>query len=113
MGCAISLPKERAYMSFPTEKQLKLIKPKAEKTEPIFTLPKYASRTDRLKYKICEKFVIHFRENNIVTTDFSRKLKIDPSRINGILKYQISHYTVDGLLDLAELINLDFKITIS
>ena len=44
-------------MAFPSEKELKSIRAKLEKAEPSRTLPKNASKADRLKYELCEKFV--------------------------------------------------------
>ncbi len=38
----------------------------------------------------------------------ARKLKVDLSRINEIVKYRIDLYTVDKLMDLAEKLHFDF-----
>ena len=43
----------------------------------------------------------------------ARKLKVDPSRINEIVKYRIDLYTVDKLMDLAEKLHLDFEIEVA
>lgn len=43
----------------------------------------------------------------------AKKLKVDPSRINEIVKYRIDLYTVDKLMDLAERLCLDFDVEVA
>ena len=100
-------------MGFPTEKELKAIRPKLERAEPSRLLPKNASKADRLKYGLCEKFVIYLADHKMNQAQLARKLKIDPSRINEIVKYRIDLYTVDKLLDLAEKLNLELDIKVA
>ena len=76
-------------MGLPSEKELKAVRAKLARVEPSRLLPKNASKADRLKYKLCEKFVIYLRENKISQVQLAKKLKIDPSRINEIVKYRI------------------------
>ena len=76
-------------------------------------LSKNASRVDQLKYKLCEKFVIYLTEHDMSQVQLARKLKVDPSRINEIVKYRIDLYTVDKLMDLAEKLHLDFDIEVA
>jgi len=100
-------------MGFPSEKELKSIRAKLEKAEPSRMLPKNASRADRLKYEICEKFVAYLLKNKMTQAQLARKLKVDPARINEIVKYRIDLYTVDKLLDLAERLELDLNVRVA
>lgn len=100
-------------MGFPNEKELKSIRAKLEKVEPSRLLPKNASKADQVKYKLCEKFVIYLTENEMSQVQLAKKLKVDPSRINEIVKYRIDLFTVDKLMDLAESLHLDFNIEIA
>ncbi len=43
----------------------------------------------------------------------SKKLKVDPSRINEIVKYRIDLFTVDKLMDLAEKLHLEFDVEVA
>lgn len=86
---------------------------KLEKAEPSRMLSKNASKADQLKYKLCQKFVIYLTEHDMSQVQLARKLKIDPSRINEIVKYRIDLYTVDKLMDLAEKLHLDFDIAVA
>ena len=100
-------------MGFPSENELKEIRSKLEKAEPSRLLPKNASKADRIKYKMCEKFVIYILKHKITQAELAKKLKVDPSRINEIVKYRIDLYTIDKLLDLAEKLDLDFEVDVA
>jgi len=100
-------------MGFPTEKELKAIRSKLSRAEPSRCFPHNASKADHLKYKLCEKFVIYLMELKISQVQLAKKLKVDPSRINKIVKYRIDLYTVDKLMNLAERMNLDFEVEVA
>ena len=100
-------------MGFPSERELKVIRKKLEKVEPSRLLPKNASKADHVKYKLCEKFVIYLTKKQITQVQLAKKLKIDPSRINEIVKYRIDLYTVDKLMALAEKLDLDFEVRVA
>ncbi len=100
-------------MKFPSEKQLKSIRTKLEKVEPSRLLPKDASKSDRLKYELCEMFVIYLREHKMSQVALARKLKIDPARINEIVRYRIDLFTVDKLIDLAQALKIDFEVKVA
>src|SRR5690242_7236447 len=104
---------EGVKMGFPSEKELKAVRAKLAKAEPSRLLPKNASKADQVKYKLCEKFVVYLRENDISQVQLAKKLKVDPSRINEIVKYRIDLYAVDKLMDLAERLDLDFDVDVA
>lgn len=100
-------------MGFPSEKELKAIRKKLEKAMPSRTLPKNATKADEVKYKLCEKFVSYLIEHKMTQVQLAKKLKIDPSRVNEIVKYRIDLYTVDKLMDLAERLRIDFEVEVA
>ncbi len=100
-------------MRFPSERELKTIRKKLEKVEPSRTLPKNASKADELKYKLCEKFVCYLLDHKMTQIQLAKKLKIDPSRVNEIVKYRIDLYTIDKLMDLAEKLRLEFEVEVA
>lgn len=100
-------------MGFPNQKELKKVRARLEKAEPSRLLPEHASKADRLKYQLCEKFVVYLMEKGVSQAQLARKLKVDPSRINEIIKYRIDLYTVDKLMELAERLDLDFEVAIA
>ena len=52
-------------MGFPNRAKVKKMKALLEKAEPSRTLSKNSTTAERLKYKICEKFVAYILDNNI------------------------------------------------
>lgn len=100
-------------MGFPSEKELAKIKKKLNKVEPSFLLPKNASKVEKIKYKLCEKFVSYLLDQEMTQIQLAKKLKVDPSRVNEIVKYRIDLFTVDRLIELAEKIDLKFEIKVA
>ena len=100
-------------MKFPSQKELKSIRSKLAKVEPSRLLPKNASKADQVKYKLCEKFVIYLLENKMSQVQLAKKIKVDPSRINEIVKYRIDLYTIDKLMNLAEKLHLEFEVEVA
>ncbi len=100
-------------MGFPNEKELSKMRKKLEKVEPSRMLPKNASKADQVKFKLCEKFVIYLQDHKMSQVQLAKKLKVDPSRINEIVKYRIDLFTADKLMDLAERLHLDFDVEVA
>ena len=100
-------------MGFPSERELKSVSKKLESAEPSRMLPKNASKAEQVKYKLCEKFVIYLTDHKMSQIQLAKKLKIDPSRINEIVKYRIDLYTIDKLMDLAERLHLHFDVEVA
>jgi len=100
-------------MGFPGEEKLKVMREKLEKAEPSRMLPKNATKAEKLKYAICEKFVVYLLDNKMTQVQLSKKLDIDPARVNEIVKYRIDLFTVDKLLNLSEKLKLNFEVEVA
>ena len=100
-------------MSFPSQNELKTIRSKLSKVEPSRLLPKNASKADLVKYKLCEKFVMYLIDHKNSQVQLAKKLKVDPSRINEIVKYRIDLYTIDKLMELAEKLHINFDVEVA
>ena len=100
-------------MGFPSEKKLKEMRSKLAMVEPSRGLPENASTAERVKYKICEKFVRYLLDNGLTQAELARKLKMDPARLNEIIKYRIELFTIDKLLDLAETLDPKIKVDVA
>ncbi len=107
------IEKRRIDMGFPNEKELKRVRALLANVEPSHCLPENPTKAEKVKYELCRKFVIYLRENKTTQVALAKKLKIDPSRINEIVKYRIDLYTVDKLMDLAEKLKLDFDVNVA
>ena len=100
-------------MAFPKDKELKKIRERLEKADPARTLPKNATKAERLKYKLCEKFVVHLLETGSSQAELARRLKMDPARLNEIVKYRIDLFTVDKLIEFAERLDPEIEIDVA
>ena len=97
----------------PSGNEFYRIRGKLEKTGPSILAPENASKADRLKYKLCEKFVVYLTRQKLSQVQLARKLRVDPSRINEIVRYRIDLYTIDKLMDLAERLDLEFDVEVA
>jgi predicted XRE-type DNA-binding protein len=99
-------------MAFPSEKELEKIREKLEKADPSYALPQNATKVEKLKYNLCQKFVIYILENKISQVELAKQLDMDTARLNEIVKYKIHLFTVDKLIEFATRLdpNLDIKV---
>ncbi len=100
-------------MTFPNENKLKSMRDKLNETEPTHTLPENATTAQRVKYKICEKFVTYILDHNISQAELARRLEVDRARVNEIVKYKIDLFTIDKLVELAEKLDPNFDIKVA
>ena len=100
-------------MGFPSNEKIKKMKILLEKVEPSRTLPKNATTAEHVKYKICEKFAAYIIDNNVSQAELARQLRLDPARLNEIVKYRIDLFTIDKLVEFAERLDPKFKIEVA
>lgn len=100
-------------MGFPSEKKLKEMRSKLANAEPSRELPENASTVEQVKYKICEKFIRYLLEHDLSQVELARKLKMDPARLNEIVKYRIDLFTIDKLLEFAEVLDPNIKVDVA
>ncbi|MCT4641076.1 MAG: helix-turn-helix domain-containing protein [Bacteriovoracaceae bacterium] len=72
-----------------------------------------ATHVERVKYELCKRFVIYLRDENMTQSTLAKKLDIDRSRINWIVKYRIEHFTIDKLYYLYNKLDPDFELILS
>jgi len=100
-------------MGFPNKKELDRVRKLLESADPSLGMPENPTQSQVLKYKLCEQFVVHLREQNMSQVDLARDLKIDTARLNEIVKYKIHLFTVDKLIEYTERLNPDLTIQVS
>ena len=100
-------------MRFPDEKKLKKMREALEKADPSRTLSENASTAEKVKYKICEKFVIHLLDCEMSQAELARELEMDPARLNEIIKYKVDLFTIDKLIEFAERLDKNFKVEVA
>lgn len=100
-------------MSFPSPKQLAAVRKKLEKIEPTEILGKDATVSQRLKYDLCKKFVVYLRQHRMTQLELAKQLKIDPARLNQIVKYKIDQFTIDKLISYVQRLEPQIKIRVA
>ncbi len=100
-------------MAFPDEKELKKIRKKLEKADPSLSLPKNATQVERFKYALCQKFVIYLLEHKVSQAELARSLDMDPARLNEIIKYKISLFTIDKLVEFTQRLDPELEIYVA
>lgn len=100
-------------MSFPKNEEIKGILKELEGVEPTLVIDlKNASKSDVLKYKLCQEFVKILKAENITQVELARKLNVDKAIVNKIVLHKIDTFTIDRLVDLLsqlESIDMTFK----
>ncbi len=77
-------------------------------------LPKDASMVNRTKYLLCKKFVSYLNSNpHISQAELARRLGVDRSRVNCIVKYKIEVFTIDALSELWSTVEPEFELKVS
>ena len=98
---------------FPSNQELERVRKKLNNSMASRPLPKNASKLDKVKFKLCEQFVIYKNENRITQRELARKLDINESLVSKIVHYRYEEFTVDRLINFLEVISPDFKLEVA
>ena len=75
---------------------------KEGKVEGSFVLPRNASHKERIKFKLCEDFLLYLKEHDMSQKELADFLGIDKARVSDIIHYRTKDYTLDRLVDWHE-----------
>lgn len=101
-------------MSFPKSDEIKEVLSQINDEDFAKILPEDASMVERTKYLLCKKFVQYLNSNpDISQAELARRLDVDRSRINCIVKYKIDMFTIDALSELWSHVDPDFELKVS
>lgn len=100
-------------MGFPSEDKLKKMRNLLDKAEPSRMLPKNATSLERAKYKMCEYLSLYILDHKISQAELARRIGVDPSRINEIVKYKLDLFTLDKLVDYASRLELEVNLEVA
>lgn len=100
-------------MRLPNEAKLTRIRKNLEKIEPSYLLPEGATKVEKLKYALCERFVIYIRVKKISQVELAKKLNMDTARLNEIVKYKINLFTLDKLIEFTNRLDPKLEIKIA
>lgn len=83
---------------WPSKKQLDTVRKKLKTGPASRPLPPDASAVDKVKYRICEQFVIFKNNTKITQKILAEKIGIDEAIMSKILHYRIDKFTIDRLV---------------
>lgn len=100
-------------MKFPKNSDIADILDAISEDDFVQLLPENASHVERVKYQLCKKFVIYIQDHQLTQVELAKKLKVDRSRVNWIVKYRIENFTIDRLYELLVILEPDFELKVS
>lgn len=100
-------------MRFPNKEQVEEVLNKITDDDFSDALSSDASHVDKTKHELCKKFVSYLRDGKMSQAELARKIGVDRSRINWIVKYKIDNFTIDKLYELWSTIDPDFELKVS
>ncbi|MCY4523746.1 MAG: XRE family transcriptional regulator [Halobacteriovoraceae bacterium] len=100
-------------MKYPKKKDITKVLNEITEEDFIHIIPKDATKIDKIKYELCKKFSAYLQKESISQAELARRLNVDRSRINYIVKYKIEYFTIDRLYELLEKIypNCELKVS--
>jgi len=97
---------------FPSDNELKEIRETLSKGIASRPLSKNASKIDRVKFKLCERFVIYKNEHKITQRALAEKIGINESLVSKIIHYHYEEFTVDRLVGFLDKISPKFDLEV-
>ena len=99
---------------FPSKKELDEVRAKLDKGPASRLLSKNATSVEKIKYKICEHFVIYINTQKISQKALAEKIGVDDALMSKILHYNFDEFTVDRLLKFLNVlypnVEIDLKV---
>ncbi len=83
---------------FPPQKKLEEVRNRLSKGMASRPLPKDAPAIDRIKFHLCEQFVICKNTQGITQRELALRIGIDEALMSKILHYHFEEFTVDRLI---------------
>lgn len=97
---------------WPSKEELEQVNNRLSKSIASKPLPKDASNVDRIRYRLCEKFIVYKNSQKISQKVLAGKIGITESVMSKILHYHFEEFTIDTLLNyLSEIYpGIDLKV---
>lgn len=97
-------------MGFPSEKELKKVRKELANIEGSRHVGDEGAPIERLKFSICQKFVVYHLKTGISQKELSILLGIDEALVSKLLRNRIESFTLDRLLRFLAIIYPNYKI---
>lgn len=92
-------------MTFPKESELKKIRKKLARAKGTLMPPPNPTALEKLRWDICQKFVIYKQKHQLTLEEMARILGTDKAKLSKILRHRIDSFSTDRLLTLLQILN--------
>ena len=95
--------KDGSTIRYPDEKDLKELIGKLSSDDIIGStiIPKNASESDKIKYKLCGKILEFKISKNLTQKELAEKIGLDEPETSRVLHYKIERYSIERLIGYA------------
>jgi len=95
--------KDGSTVRYPEEKDLKEMLKKLSSDDVIGStiIPKNATESDKIKYKLCGKILEYKLAKNLTQKELAEKIGLDEPETSRVLHYKIERYSIERLLGYA------------
>jgi predicted XRE-type DNA-binding protein len=96
---------------FPSDTELKEIRELLNEGPASRILPKNAPGVDRMKYALCEQFVIYKLTQKLTQRELAKEVGVDEAVMSKILHYNFEECTLDRLVRYLEILHKKVEIS--
>ena len=97
-------------MGFPSRKEIKKVLKELENVEGDRIVGDEGTPIERLKFSICQKFIIYHLDTGVTQKELSILLGIDEALVSKLLRNRIESFSLDRLLRFLAIIHPNYKI---
>jgi predicted XRE-type DNA-binding protein len=97
-------------MGFPSKEQIQKVLKKLENVEGTLHLPENPTALQRLRWDICQHFLVYKRINKCTQKAMAELIGIDDAKMSKILHHRIDEFSTDRLITLYEKLNPGVKL---
>ncbi len=100
-------------MAFPTEKELRKVRNKLEKSSGFLMLDPQADGLAKFRFEICQELLKYAQKNNLNTVQMAKFLGITKADMSRIFNHRITRFSTDKLIRIYARVNPDYEIRVA
>ena len=100
-------------MGFPTEKELKRIRTKLDKSQGFLMLSPNADELAKFRFNICQDLLKYAKKNNLSAVEMAKFLEITKADMSRIFNHRITRFSTDKLIRLYSKINPGYRLKVA
>jgi len=99
-------------MGFPSKQEIKKVLKELENAKGSLALDPDATPLEKFRYDICQMFLTYKLEHKLNQKQLSELIGVDEPKISKILRYRISEFSTDRLIELYQKLDPHIKLKI-